>query len=130
MKRCQKKKLNMNAKMLLLGAVIATFTAATFASDAQLTPRAKGNQIKVATAAPETDAITMAYVESAKPFSPRVQAAQIKVIQGILSDRNPALECQRTMQGTPRAVTACSQSVTMPGCAKPASSKLVADASR
>ena len=111
----------MNTKMLLLGAVVATFTATTFASDALLTPRAKDNQIKVVAAVPETAAITVAYVKSATPVSARVQAAQIKVVKGILCDKNPVLECRNNMKGTPRAVTACSQSVTMPGCAKPSS---------
>jgi len=111
----------MNTKILLLGAIICTFGVATFASDALLSPRAQGNQIKVVAAAPETTAIPVAYVASATTLSPRVQAAQIKVVKGVLADRNPALECRNNMMGTPKAVTACSQSLTMPGCMKLAS---------
>ena len=107
----------MNAKMLLLGTVIATLAGTTIAGNALLSPRAEGNQIKVVASTPGP-VITVAYVTSAQTISPRVQAAQIKVVQDILTDRNPALECRNTMPGTPRAVTACSQSVTMPGCAK------------
>jgi hypothetical protein len=111
----------MNTKALLLGTIIAAFAISTFATDALLTPRAKGNQIKVIASAPEGTAIPMNYVASTPTASPRVNAAQIKVVKGVLADQNPALECLQNMQGTPRAVTACSQSVTMPGCQKLAS---------
>jgi hypothetical protein len=116
-----KEKLNMNAKMLLLGTIVITLAGTTFATDALLTPRAQGNQIKVVVSTP-TSAVAVDYVRST-PVAPRYQADQIKVVKGIMSDRNPALECRQNMMGTPRAVTACSQSVTMPGCMKLASSK-------
>jgi hypothetical protein len=111
----------MNTKALLLGTVIAAFAGSTFATDALLTPRAKGNQIKVVAPDAESTAIPMNYVASNPTASPRVNAAQIKVVKGVSADKNPALECVQNMQGTPKAVTACSQSVTMPGCQKLAS---------
>lgn len=113
----------MNAKMFSLAIAIATLSGTTFATDALLSPRAQGNQIKVVTASAPGDRITVAYVDAAQAVSPRVQAAQIRVVKGVITDRNPALECLRNMQGSPKAVTACSQSVTMPGCAKLASTK-------
>jgi len=110
--------MNMNAKLLVLGTAMITLTGTLFASDALLSPRAQGNQIKVVAAATQTPAVTVAYVSTVTPASARVQAAQIKVVKGVFTDSNPALECRRTMLGTPKAVTACSQSVTMPGCQK------------
>jgi hypothetical protein len=117
-----KKKLNMNTKMLLLGTIITTLASASFASDALLSPRAQGNQIKVA-ASVQTPAVTVIHVGSTATMAPRLQAAQIRVVKGIVNDRNPALECRRTMLGSPKAVIACSQSITMPGCMKLASAK-------
>ncbi len=107
----------MNTKIILLAAAIATAASTTFATDALLSPRAQGNQIKVVSSATETPSITITYVDSVTSVSPRVQAAQLKVVKGLSDDRNPALECIRNMPGSPKAVTACSQSVTMPGCA-------------
>ena len=122
MKRCPKeKKLNMNTKMLLLGTVVLALAGTTFATDALLTPRAQGNQIKVVVSTP-TSAVAVDYVK-ATPVAPRYQADQIKVVKGIASDRNAALECLQNMKGSPKAVIACSQSATMPGCMKLASSK-------
>ncbi len=114
----------MKAKLLLLGSVITTLAVTTFASDAYLSPRAQGNQIKVVASASQFPVVTVAYVNSTTAtVSPRMQAAQIKVVKGVLVERNPALECRRTMLGSPKAVAACSQSITMPGCMKLASSK-------
>jgi len=109
----------MNTKALLLGSIVAVLaTAAAFAGNGLLSPRAQGNQIKVVSAQAPTAGITINYVDSLTPVSARAQAAQIKVVKGIVTDCNPALECIQNMQGTPRVVTACSQSVTMPGCKK------------
>jgi len=113
--------MNMKTKLLLLGTIVATLAGTTFASDALLSPRAKDNQIKVVAASVPTASVAVDYVDSATPISPRLQEARIKVVKGIIVDRNPALECRANMLGTPRAVTACSQSVTMPGCTKLAS---------
>jgi len=105
-------------KKILLATALAALAGSTFASDALLSPRAQGNQIKVISGAPEGPTLTITYVDTVASASTRVQAAQSKVVKGMApADRNPALECIRNMNGTPKAVTACSQSVTMPGCA-------------
>lgn len=116
MKRCsENKNNNMNIKSLLLGTIIATLAGSTFATDALLSPRAQGNQIKVV---PVGDAptVTVSYVDAVTPLIPRLQANQAKVVKGVVTDHNAALNCLLTMNGTPKAVTACSQSTTMPGC--------------
>ena len=110
----------MKLKVLLLGAVVAAFSFSAFAGTgaALLKASATGKTSHAA----ETPAITIAYVNASPvPLSPRAQANQIKVVQGVASDRNPALECRNTMVASPRAVAACAQSVTMPGCMKLAS---------
>jgi hypothetical protein len=113
----QKKiKENMNIKILVLGAVLTTLAGSTFAAGALLSPRAQGNQIKVAATSDASAVTTLAYVDSVTPLSPRLAAAQTKVVKGLDNDRNPKLECLRTMNGTPKAVGACIQSTTMPGC--------------
>lgn len=104
----------MNSKILVLGAVISTLAGSMFATEAVLSPRAQGNQIKVVAAAPE--AATVA--SPATLLTPRAAGSEIKVVKGFATDRNPALDCIGSMNGTPKAVGACSQSVTMPGCAK------------
>jgi hypothetical protein len=111
----------MNTKILLLGALITTLAGSALATDALLSPRAYDNQIIVVAADPSVTTTTITYATTRSAASPRAQAAQIKVVKGEVTDRNPALECIRNMNGTPKAVTACSQSVTMPGCAKLAS---------
>lgn len=115
--------------MLFLSVVVASLTVTTFASDALLSPRARGNQIRVVAPAPGSG-ITITYVKSLTPVSPRVQAAQLKVLKGLIVSTNPALECRNNMKGSPRAVTACSQSVTMPSCAKATPAKMLAEAKR
>jgi hypothetical protein len=110
----------MNAKFLVLGAILGSLAGTSFANDSYLSPRAQGNQIKVVAAVTDNSAIRVTYVSPAT-VAPRARAGQLKVVKGVISDRNPALECIRTMSGSPKAVTACSQSVTMPGCMKLAS---------
>jgi hypothetical protein len=112
----------MNSKILLLGAVVTAFAATTFASNALLSPRAQDNQPKTAATAPAA-VITVAYLDAATPLSPRLRTVQTRVVKGMVETRTPVQECAQHMQGTPRAITACSQSVTMPGCMKLASSK-------
>ncbi|HEY5043245.1 MAG TPA: hypothetical protein VIK53_14730 [Verrucomicrobiae bacterium] len=61
---------------------------------------------------------------AAEPLlSPRAQASQIKTVKGVNNDVNPALVCQKTMTGSPKAVAECSSHTTMPGCMKMASLK-------
>jgi hypothetical protein len=114
----------MNAKVLLLGAVVAAFSFTSFAADALLTPRAAGNQPRAAGSPAVTPVIAVGYVDSTPALLlPRAEGNQIKIVKGVASDRNPALECRSNMNGSPKAVAACSQSVTMPGCQKLASLK-------
>jgi hypothetical protein len=106
----------MKIQALLLGAALAAMTSSAWAGEALLSPRAAGNQIRVAvdTSAP---AITVAYV--ARPtawLSPRAAGNQIKVVSGAVADTNPAAVCRATMNGTPKAVTECSSHANMPGC--------------
>jgi hypothetical protein len=107
----------MKSKVLLLGAVITAFTFTSFATDALLSPRAQGNQIKVASNLATTPAVTGAYVAPATAqLSPRAQGNQIKVASGLANGSNPSLACRSGMAGSPKAVAECSQHTTMPGC--------------
>jgi hypothetical protein len=108
----------MKIQALLLGAVVATLAASSFAAEALLSPRAAGNQIKVVAAPAEAPAFTTAAVDStAALFTPRAAGNQIKVVSGTANDVNPAMICRETMNGTPKAVTECSSHANMPGCA-------------
>jgi len=54
---------------------------------------------------------------AAEPLhSPRAQANQIKVVKGTNRDANPALACEKTMAGSPKAVAECTSHTTMPAC--------------
>ena len=54
---------------------------------------------------------------AAEPLlSPRAQANQIKVVKGTNRDTNPALACEKTMAGSPKAVAECTSHTTMPAC--------------
>ena len=115
----QRKKLNMNAntKVLLLGVVITSFAFSSFAAEPLLSPRAKGNQIKVASSSVETPAIVINYVDTTPALlSPRAQGNQVKVVKSTNTDVIAALVCQKTMLGSPKAVAECSSHSNMPGC--------------
>ena len=105
-------------KVLLLGAVVAAFTFSSFAAEPLLSPRAKGNQINVVSSvAPAAPAITIAYVETTPAqLSPRAAGNQVKVVKGIANETSLALICLQTMNGSPKAVTECSQHANMPSC--------------
>lgn len=106
----------MKTKILVLGAVVAAFTFTTFAAQPLLSPRAAGNQIKHVQGSAETTT-TIVYVDSnAGLLSPRTQGNQIKVVAGVHNDVNPALVCQKIMNGSPKTVTECTSHTTMPGC--------------
>ena len=109
----------MNAK-ILLAAVVAAFTVTSFAAEPLLSPRAAGNQIKVAPVAAESPAITVAYVDtSSAQLAPRAAGNQLKKIKGTADkETTPAEFCRANMSGTPKAVTECSSHTTMPNCAK------------
>lgn len=112
----------MKFKVLLLGSVVAAFSFSALAGTgaALLKASAPSNINNQA----DATVPTIAYVaSSATPISPRAQANQAKIVQGVANDRNPSLECRSNMTASPRAVAACAQSVTMPGCMKLASLK-------
>ena len=123
MTRClNKNEINMNTKVLLLGAVVTALNFTTFATDALRSPRAQSSQSKVVGSSAPAQAVTVAYVTTSTALlSPRAQGSLIKVVQGVTSDTNPALECRRHMLGSPKAITECSAHATMPGCLKLAS---------
>lgn len=109
--------MNMKIKILAVGAAVAAFTLTSFAAEPLLSPRAAGNQIKVASNATETPAITVTYVQPTSALlSPRAAGNQIKVVKGIANDANPVLECRNNMIGSPRVVAECSSHTTMPMC--------------
>lgn len=108
----------MNTKLLFAGVVAAAFTLTSFAAQPLLSPRAKGNQIKVVSYRETTPGIAVEYVSVAPAqLSPRAAGNQIKTVKGIAEDANPALACRANMNGTPKAVTECSSHANMPGCA-------------
>ncbi len=108
----------MKTNVLLLTAAITTLSLSSFATDALLTPRAQGNQPRLASVA--TPAVTVSYAAPATTalLTPRAAGNQSRMIAGTASDSNPALACRSNMPGTPRVVAECSQHTTMPGCAK------------
>ncbi len=106
----------MKTRNLLLTLVAAAFAAITInaiASDALLSPRAAGNQIRQV-AGMANDVNTVATTTAA--FSPRAVGNQIKIVPGVANDVNPALACARNMTASPKAIQACIESGTMSGC--------------
>lgn len=104
-------------KILVLGAAVTAFAFTSFAAEPLLSPRAAGNQIKTATSSVDTTTVTKAYVDSgAALLSPRATANQNKTLKGTTAEVNPALACQKTMNGTPKAVAECTSHTTMPAC--------------
>ena len=107
----------MNMKVLLLGAVVTAFAFTSFATEPLLSPRAAGNQITRSANYVETQDLTSIRAAAGSPLlSPRAAGNQIMVAKGVYNDTNPVLLCQKTMIGSPRAVTECSSHTTMPGC--------------
>ena len=116
MKRRQnKKKVNMKTRILLAtigAAVLAAITSNVSASDALLTPRAAGNQIKVA---PGVTAAQPAF--TAQVVSPRALGNQTKTAADADSGTAPATICVKMMTGSPKTIQACADHpATMPGC--------------
>jgi len=103
---------------ILLASIVASFALTSFAAEPLLSPRAAGNQAKVASSA-GVAAVTVAYTDSvSSKLSPRASGNEIKRVKGVATDTNPAAVCRANMNGSPRAVTECSSHITMPGCAK------------
>ncbi len=109
-------------KVLLLGAVVAAFSATAFAGTGayQLLSNAGSNVSRSA----DNSVTTIAYVDSAASLqTPRAAGNLGKIVKGTNSDVNPALDCKKNMAGSPKAVAECSSHTTMPGCMKVASAK-------
>ena len=97
-----------------IGAVALTaITINATASDALLSPRAAGNQIKHVSGT-ANDVNTVA--ANTATISPRAAGNQIKTVAGTNNDVNPALACAKNMNGTPKTVAECASHTTMPGC--------------
>ena len=106
----------MKTRNLLITLGAAAFAAIAInatASDALLSPRAAGNQIKQV-AGMANDVNTVAITTAT--ISPRATGNQIKTVPGVANDVDPALACARNMIASPKGVQACLESGTMSGC--------------
>ncbi|MDD5140602.1 MAG: hypothetical protein PHY43_10130 [Verrucomicrobiales bacterium] len=108
----------MKTKILVLGAVVTAFAFTSFAAEPLLTPRQKDNQPKIVTSSVSTQGGTVTYItsDSTALLSPRAKDNQIKVVAGVANDSNPAQDCAKNMNGTPKAISECASHTTMPGC--------------
>ena len=106
----------MKSLLLTIGAV--TLTAMTInatASDALVSPRASGNQIKqVSGLSNDPNLVTLDKYTLALP--PRAAGNQIAHVAGTSTDVNPAIACAKNMNGTPKTVAECTSHTTMPNC--------------
>ena len=106
----------MKTKLFLLGAAALTMlTINATASDALLSPRAAGNQIKTV-AGIDHDPNLVSLDHYTVVISPRAYGNQFTTVGGINNDANPAAACAKTMSGTPKMVAECTSHTTMPGC--------------
>lgn len=107
----------MKTRNLLVTLGAAAFAAVTInatASDAYLTPRAAGNQIKHVSGTNNDP--NLVNTTGIALVSPRAAGNQIKTVAGTNNDVNPALACAKNMVGTPKAVAECTSHTTMPVC--------------
>lgn len=84
-------------------AVLAAFTLNVNASDARLTPRAAGNQVKMSAGAPLAPVASVT-----QTISPRNLGNQAKTVASTPNDVNPTLGC-RNMVATPKTIQACDE---------------------
>lgn len=104
----------MKTRNLLITLGAAAFAAVTInatASDALLSPRATGSQINQV--AGTANAVTPTATAT---ISPRAAGNQIAIVAGQSNEVNPAIACAANMNGSPRAIQACVEHTTMPGC--------------
>ena len=106
----------MKTRNLLITLGAAAFAAITInatASDANLSPRAAGNQIQhVSGTANDANLATA----STATISPRTAGNQIVTVAGQSNEVNPAVACGKNMNGSPKAVAECTSHTTMPAC--------------
>jgi hypothetical protein len=111
----------MKIRNLLLTIGAATLTAITLsvnAGDARLSPRAAGNQTKIAPAATADSNLVAA--NQGSTVSPRALGNQTLTVAGVANDVNPVMECHK-MIASPKAIQACAANPTgMSGCCKTA----------
>jgi hypothetical protein len=112
---------NMKTRILLTtisAAALAAITINVKASDALLSPRAAGNQIKAAPA--ETADGNLVAANQNSTVSPRALGNQTTTVASVANDVNPTITC-RNMIASPKAIQACAEHPTaMSGCCKPA----------
>jgi hypothetical protein len=118
MKRHQKlKKQNMKTRILLTtigAAALAAITLNVNAGTTLLSPRAQGDQSKVA-----SDIAAAQPANTVQTTSPRALGNQTKTGAGVANDVNPATQCSRHMTASPKAIQACAANPSnMPCCAK------------
>jgi hypothetical protein len=101
--------------MTISAAALAAITINVNASDALLSPRAAGNQIKhVSGIANDPNLVNTTGIVV---ISPRAQGNQATTVASVANDVNPAVACARNMNGSPKAIQACVEHPgTMPGC--------------
>jgi hypothetical protein len=105
----------MKTRILLVTIAAAAFAAITInvnAGEALLSPRAAGNQIKIApgVATAQAAAVTQS-------LSPRAQGNQTAKVAGVANETTPAMACVSNMKGSPKTIQACAEHpATMPGC--------------
>jgi hypothetical protein len=102
--------------LTIIGAAALTaITTNVSASDALVSPRAAGSQIKstpVVSTVSATPVIGLA--------SPRALGSQTPTVASVANDVNPSIAC-RSMIASPKAIQACAVNpiAAMPCCAKP-----------
>ena len=63
-----------------------------------------------------TKILLLGTIVTAFAFTSFAAGNQIRTVQGLDTDLNPAQVCRNTMNGTPKLVAECSSHTTMPGC--------------
>ena len=99
-------------------AALAAITLNVNASTTPLSPRAQGNQIKVAPAA--TADRNLVAENQGVAVSPRALGNQTITVASVANDVNPVMECHK-MIASPKAIQACAANPAgMSGCCKTA----------
>jgi hypothetical protein len=108
----------MKIRILLTAIGAAALTAITLnvnAGDALLSPRAAGNQTKIAPTA--TADRNLVAENQGVAVSPRALGNQTTTVASVANDVNPTMACARNMNGSPKTIQACVEHPgTMPGC--------------
>jgi len=111
-------KVNMKTRILLATIGVAALAAMTLnanASDAYLTPRAAGNQIKYF--AGKYNDPTLVNTTGIVVVSPRAAGNQARITAGTSTETTPAMACVKMMAGSPKTIQACADHpATMAGC--------------